>query len=61
MTRAASPQTPGSAAPLGFPPSGVFLYEGLAADTSLTLGGEYGGIGADYKLWSANATVDWWF
>jgi len=28
---------------------------------SLSLGGELGGIGAAYDLWSANARVDWPF
>ncbi len=28
---------------------------------SLSLGGELGGIGAGYDLWSANARIDWPF
>ncbi len=32
-----------------------------AFDATLTLGGEYGGIGADYKIWSGEAKVAWRF
>jgi hypothetical protein len=40
--------------------SGVTLTAGRAGPT-LSLGGELGGLGADYYIWSANARADWPF
>ncbi len=40
--------------------SGVTLKSGRAGPT-LSLGGELGGLGAGYDIWSANARADWPF